>query len=111
MSARREFAAKALESKRIGFSDLRRLQRDVLPARITTTEEQQLLDIHGASRAPNRARPEEPRQDERPKSPPGPKQPDKPLSCPPVPARLALWRGPQSPPEGIGGRSDFDRCR
>ena len=32
MSALRDFAAKALESNRIGFGDLRRLQRDVLPA-------------------------------------------------------------------------------
>jgi hypothetical protein len=49
MSALRDFAAKALESNRIGFGDLRRLQRDVLPHRITTTEEAELLlTIDGA---------------------------------------------------------------
>ncbi|WP_406854664.1 hypothetical protein ABEG18_19235 [Alsobacter sp. KACC 23698] len=43
MSALRDFATKALETNRIGFADLRRLQRDVLPQRITTTEEAELL--------------------------------------------------------------------
>ena len=43
MSALREFADKALETNRIGFGDLRRLQRDVLPQRITTTDEAELL--------------------------------------------------------------------
>jgi hypothetical protein len=43
MSALRDFAAKALESNRLGFGDLRRLRRDVLPKRITTTEEAELL--------------------------------------------------------------------
>ncbi|WP_406854638.1 hypothetical protein ABEG18_19105 [Alsobacter sp. KACC 23698] len=43
MSALREFADRALETNRIGFGDLRRLQRDVLPLRITTTDEAELL--------------------------------------------------------------------
>ncbi|WP_460449079.1 hypothetical protein [Alsobacter sp. SYSU BS001988] len=43
MSALHDFAAKALESNRISFGDLRRLQRDVLPQRIATTDEAELL--------------------------------------------------------------------
>ncbi|WP_460451580.1 hypothetical protein [Alsobacter sp. SYSU BS001988] len=43
MSALRDFATKALETNRIGFADLRRLQRDVLPQRVTTTDEAELL--------------------------------------------------------------------
>jgi hypothetical protein len=49
MSALREFATKALETNRIGFADLRRLQRDMLPQRIATTDEaEMLLAIDGA---------------------------------------------------------------
>src|SRR5215203_5445256 len=39
----REFASKALEAKRIRFADLRRLQRDVLPCRITNRVEAEVL--------------------------------------------------------------------
>jgi hypothetical protein len=38
-----DFASKALEANRIRFADLRRLQRDVLPLRITTPEEAEVL--------------------------------------------------------------------
>ena len=61
MSALREFADKAVETNRIGFGDLRRLKRDVLPQRIATTDEAELLlaidgalaraACHGQSRA------------------------------------------------------------
>jgi hypothetical protein len=37
------FASKALEANRIRFADLRRLQRDVLPLRITTRDEAEVL--------------------------------------------------------------------
>jgi len=39
----RDFVSKALHIKRIRFADLRRLQRDVLPARITTREQAEVL--------------------------------------------------------------------
>ncbi len=39
----RDFVSHARESGRIRFADLRRLQRDILPARITTCEEAELL--------------------------------------------------------------------
>jgi hypothetical protein len=39
----RDFVCRALEKKRISFADLRRLQRDILPARITTREEAEIL--------------------------------------------------------------------
>jgi hypothetical protein len=39
----RDFVCRALERKRISFGDLRRLQRDILPARITTREEAEIL--------------------------------------------------------------------
>ena len=39
----RAFVCRALEHKRIRFGDLRRLQRDILPARITTREEAEIL--------------------------------------------------------------------
>src|SRR3954470_8695843 len=39
----RDFVRKALHIKRIRFADLRRLQRDVLPARITTREQAEIL--------------------------------------------------------------------
>ena len=39
----RDFVCRALEQKRISFGDLRRLQRDILPARITTREEAEIL--------------------------------------------------------------------
>src|ERR671913_1939615 len=39
----RDFVCRALESKRISFGDLRRLQRDILPASITTREEAEIL--------------------------------------------------------------------
>src|SRR3954463_2299850 len=39
----RNFVSKALHIKRIRFADLRRLQRDVLPARITTREQAEVL--------------------------------------------------------------------
>jgi hypothetical protein len=42
-NALRDFASKALETKRLGFADLRRLQRDILPQRLTTREEAELL--------------------------------------------------------------------
>jgi len=42
-NALRDFARKALETKRLGFADLRRLQRDILPQRLTTREEAELL--------------------------------------------------------------------
>ena len=38
-----EFASKAVEAKRIRFADLRRLRRDVLPLRITSREEAEVL--------------------------------------------------------------------
>jgi hypothetical protein len=52
MSALRDFAAKALETNRIGSADLRRLQLDVLPQRVTTTDEAELLlTVKAASRS------------------------------------------------------------
>src|SRR3954462_10630099 len=39
----REFVSKALEANRIRFGDLRRLQRDILPYRITTPDEAEIL--------------------------------------------------------------------
>src|SRR5215207_8138274 len=39
----RDFVCRALEKKRISFADPRRLQRDILPARITTREEAEIL--------------------------------------------------------------------
>ena len=39
----RDFVSHTLEDKRIRFGDLRRLQRDILPARITTREEAEML--------------------------------------------------------------------
>jgi len=38
-----EFVSKALEANRIRFGDLRRLQRDILPYRITTPGEAEIL--------------------------------------------------------------------
>ncbi len=38
-----KFVTKVLETKRIGFGDLRRLQRDILPDGITTVEEAEAL--------------------------------------------------------------------
>ena len=43
MSTLREFVTKALLTKRIGFGDLRRLQRDILPDGITTRDEAEVL--------------------------------------------------------------------
>ena len=43
MSTLREFVTKALLTKRIGFGDLRRLQRDILPDGITSREEAEIL--------------------------------------------------------------------
>jgi hypothetical protein len=42
-SSLREFVARALADNRILFGDLKRLQRDILPARITTREEAEIL--------------------------------------------------------------------
>jgi hypothetical protein len=42
-SSLREFVSHTREAGRIGFGDLRRLQRDILPDRITTREEAELL--------------------------------------------------------------------
>ena len=42
-STLRDFASAAVQSKRIRFGDLRRLKRDILPARITTQEEAEVL--------------------------------------------------------------------
>jgi hypothetical protein len=42
-STLRDFASAAVQSKRIRFGDLRRLKRDILPARITTREEAEVL--------------------------------------------------------------------
>jgi hypothetical protein len=39
----RDFARAALDSNRIRFGDVRRLQRDILPSRITTREEAEVL--------------------------------------------------------------------
>src|SRR3954463_10157407 len=39
----RDFVTRTLEHKRIRFGDLRRLQRDILPARLTTREEAEVL--------------------------------------------------------------------
>src|SRR5688500_12091527 len=39
----REFVDRALVSRRISFGDLRRLQRDILPGRIASREEAQML--------------------------------------------------------------------
>src|SRR4051812_23935706 len=38
-----DFVSKALEANRIRFGDLRRLQRDVLPYRIVTREDAEML--------------------------------------------------------------------
>ena len=43
MSTLREFVTKALLTRRIGFGDLRRLQRDILPDGITNREEAEVL--------------------------------------------------------------------
>ncbi|WP_406858102.1 hypothetical protein ABEG18_10995 [Alsobacter sp. KACC 23698] len=43
MNALLDFTRKAHESKRIGFGDLRRLQRDILPAGVATAREAELL--------------------------------------------------------------------
>jgi len=43
MSTLQEFVTKALLTKRIGFGDLRRLQRDILPDGITTRDEAEVL--------------------------------------------------------------------
>ena len=42
-STLRDFASAAVQSKRIRFGDLRRLKRDILPARITTRAEAEVL--------------------------------------------------------------------
>src|SRR3954453_15321053 len=42
-STLRDFASAAVQSKRIRFGDLRRLKRDILPARITTRAEGEVL--------------------------------------------------------------------
>jgi hypothetical protein len=42
-AALRDFASHAIEVRRIRFGDLRRLQRDILPARITSREEAEIL--------------------------------------------------------------------
>jgi hypothetical protein len=39
----RDFVSRTVEHKRIRFGDLRRLQRDILPARITTREQAEVL--------------------------------------------------------------------
>ena len=39
----RDFVFRAVEHKRIRFGDLRRLKRDILPARITTREQAEVL--------------------------------------------------------------------
>ena len=39
----RDFVLRAVEHKRKRFGDLRRLQRDILPARITTPEQAKVL--------------------------------------------------------------------
>jgi hypothetical protein len=39
----RDFVLNAVEMNRIRFADLRRLQRDILPYRITTSEEAEML--------------------------------------------------------------------
>ena len=39
----RDFVTKAVETNRIRFADLRRLQRDILPYRITSRDEAELL--------------------------------------------------------------------
>jgi len=39
----RDFVSRTLEHKRIRFGDLRRLKRDILPARITTREQAEVL--------------------------------------------------------------------
>jgi len=39
----RDFVCRALEHRRIRFGDLRRLQRDILPARITMREQAEVL--------------------------------------------------------------------
>jgi hypothetical protein len=51
----REFVSHALDAKRIRFGDLRRLQRDILPARIASREEaQMLIDLDRAVRLADR---------------------------------------------------------
>jgi hypothetical protein len=52
----RDFVTRTLEHKRIRFGDLRRLQRDVLPARLTMREQAEVLialdkSVHKADRA------------------------------------------------------------
>ncbi len=39
----RDFVLNAVEMNRIRFADLRRLQRDILPYRITTQQEAEML--------------------------------------------------------------------
>lgn len=39
----RDFVLNAVEMNRIRFADLRRLQRDILPYRITTAQEAEML--------------------------------------------------------------------
>ena len=39
----RDFVSRAVEHKRIRFGDLRRLRRDILPARVTTREQAEVL--------------------------------------------------------------------
>ena len=39
----RDFVSRTVEHKRIRFGDLRRLRRDILPARITTREQAEIL--------------------------------------------------------------------
>jgi hypothetical protein len=51
-----DFVCRALEHKRISFGDLRRLQRDILPDRISTCEEAEILlaldrSVHTADRS------------------------------------------------------------
>ena len=51
----REFVDRALETRRIRFGDMRRLQRDILPARIASREEAMMLikldrAVHAADR-------------------------------------------------------------
>jgi hypothetical protein len=43
ISSLREFVDQARQSKRLSFGDLRRLQRDIFPGRITSREEAELL--------------------------------------------------------------------
>jgi len=51
----REFVSDAVEAQRIRFGDLRRLQRDILPARIATREEvEMLVDLDRSVRTADR---------------------------------------------------------